>query len=81
MPFRVKICKSFRKPHTPIPTIGVCTIGRTCHPQIVSFTPPVDEIIDIDIEEFNKEYEAFVAEQRRLKAERLNQTTIIENYE
>ena len=78
MPFRVKICNKFRKHHTPIPTIGICTANKTCHPQIVSFVPPIQEF-DIDIEEFNKEYEAFVAEQRRLKAERQQQ--LLENYE
>ena len=80
MPFRVKTCNKFRKRYSPIPTIGICTATKSCHPQIVSFSPPLHDDI-IDIGEFNKEYEAFVAEQRRLRAERLKQTTIIENYE
>ena len=78
MPFRVKICNKFRKQHTPIPTIGICTANKTCHPQIVSFVPPMRDFV-IDIEEFNKEYEAFIAEQRRLNAERQQQ--LLENYE
>ena len=80
MPFRVKICNKFRKRHTPIPTVGICAANKTCNPQTVSFVQPIQEVVIDTEEEFNKEYEAFIAEQRRLKAERLKQQ-LLENYE
>lgn len=74
MPFRVKTCKSFKK-YAPIPTIGVCTVTKPVQPQVVS--PKVDSI---DIEEFDREYEAFIANLRKQQAIR-KQTRVLDDYE
>lgn len=73
MPFRVKTCKSFKK-YAP-PTIGVHTATKPVQPQVVS--PKVESI---DIEEFDREYEAFIANLHKQQAIR-KQTRVLDDYE
>ncbi len=75
MPFRVKTCKSFKKYAPPMPTIGVHTVTKPVQLQVVS--PKVESI---DIEEFDREYEAFIANLHKQQAIR-KQTRVLENYE